>query len=180
MNEAMTETMPEAAESLHEETKPIMPTEAPVEEGPVENEEPEETGEDSEERSGELDALREKVASLERELRERDAQYARVSAEARAFEENFPGVTLHDVPEKVWDTVHSGIPLMYAYAFYESMENRRRAGAEACNERNAQKSPGLPEPSGARLYSPAEVRAMSRSQVRENYDRIFESMRHWQ
>ncbi len=31
----------------------------------------------------------------------------------------------------------------------------------------------------ATLFSPAEVRAMSRSEVRDNLDRIRESMRHW-
>lgn len=31
----------------------------------------------------------------------------------------------------------------------------------------------------ATLFSPAEVRAMSRAEVRDNLDRIRESMRHW-
>ncbi len=41
--------------------------------------------------------------------------------------------------------------------------------------------PGVPTSVAREEYfSPAEVRAMSPREVRENYDRIFESMRHWQ
>ena len=39
---------------------------------------------------------------------------------------------------------------------------------------------GMAEAAKPSYFSPAQVRAMSRREVRENYDRIFESMRHWQ
>ena len=46
---------------------------------------------------------------------------------------------------------------------------------------SARDLPGVPTSEARTEYfSPAEVRAMSQREVRENYDRIFESMRHWQ
>jgi hypothetical protein len=39
---------------------------------------------------------------------------------------------------------------------------------------------GVAEAARPSYFSPAEVRMMSLREVRENYDAIFESMRHWQ
>ncbi len=44
----------------------------------------------------------------------------------------------------------------------------------------ATRSAGLPGAPQRNYYSPDEVRAMSPREVHENYDRICESMRHWQ
>lgn len=43
----------------------------------------------------------------------------------------------------------------------------------------AELSAGRLRGAGDSLYSPAEVRAMSRAEVRANLERIQESMRHW-
>ncbi len=43
----------------------------------------------------------------------------------------------------------------------------------------AELSAGRLNGAGDSLYSPAEVRAMSRAEVRANLERIQESMRHW-
>ena len=38
---------------------------------------------------------------------------------------------------------------------------------------------GMVDAAKPSYFSPAQVRAMSVHEVRENYDAIFESMRHW-
>ena len=92
----------------------------------------------------------------------------------------FPDVSLQSVPEDVWNRVREGVPLAAAYALYEKKRNSQRAQADARNQQNAAQSSGVICGGDARYFSPAEVRAMSRGEIRQNYDRIFESMRHWQ
>lgn len=124
--------------------------------------------------------LKARIAELERMIAEKDALVARVTAECEEFEGCFPDVPIGTVPDEVWEKVHAGVPLAAAYALYEKKRESRKLAAEACNSRNAAQSAGIPAPGGAKYFSPAEVRAMSRKEVRENYDRIFDSMRHWQ
>jgi hypothetical protein len=137
--------------------------------------EPEVSEEESEEHR-----LRARVAELEEELERRDTLSARMTRECAEFEQYFPDVSLRKLPNSVWAQVRQGVPLAAAYALYERGLQNERAEAERQNERNAQRTAGLPSCAGANYFSPAQVRAMSRDEVREHYDRIFESMRHWQ
>lgn len=61
----------------------------------------------------------------------------------------------------------------------EEIEAQRQRIAE-CNETNRKMSTGsLSGVGNGGYYSPDEVRLMTPSQVRENYDDVIESMRHW-
>ncbi len=124
----------------------------------------------------ELAALRERVRELETEIE----SHERVGRECEEFEAYFPDVPLRGVPDEVWARVRSGVPLSAAYALYEARCRREREAARREEERTAAMSVGIPDEAERDYFSPAQVRAMSRREVRENYDRIFESMRHWQ
>ena len=124
----------------------------------------------------ELTVLRERVRTLETELEARE----RVGRECEEFGQYFPDVPLQTVPDEVWGRVRSGVPLSAAYALYETRTRRAREAAEREMSRTSAMSLGIPDEAARDYFSPAEVRAMSPCEVRANYDRIFESMRHWQ
>jgi hypothetical protein len=53
--------------------------------------------------------------------------------------------------------------------------------AQEQNERNARCSAGCSDgENSSELLTPAQVRAMDRREVRDNYALILESMKHWQ
>ena len=147
---------------------------------------PEETKEDAEEPPKEdakaltIEALNARIWELEELLAQREAVADRMMRECEEFESYFPEVTLRQVPAEVWNRVQAGIPLAAAYALYERGIRNQATAAQEQNARNAAHLPTAPAPAESRYFSPAQVRAMSRREVRENYDRIFESMRHWQ
>ena len=146
----------------------------------------EETSEVVEEASAEesaaltIEALNARIWELEELLSQREAVADRMTKECEEFECYFPEVSLRQVPDEVWSRVQAGIPLAAAYALYERGVRNRAQAAQEQNARNAAHLPTAPAPAESRYFSPAQVRAMSRREVRENYDRIFESMRHWQ
>ena len=150
------------------------------------DEAPEEAKEASGEASAEeaktltIEALNARIWELEELLAQREAVADRMMRECEEFESYFPEVTLRQVPDEVWNRVQSGIPLAAAYALYERGIRNQATAAQEQNARNATHLPTAPAPAESRYFSPAQVRAMSRREVRENYDRIFESMRHWQ
>ena len=127
----------------------------------------------------EAQRLMARIAELEGELERRDTLAARMTRECEEFERYFPEVPLRELPDSVWTQVHSGVPLAAAYALYERGLANEQRRIEQQNAKNAAHTVGLPSPAGAGYFSPAQVRAMSRDEVREHYDRIFESMRHW-
>ena len=128
----------------------------------------------------EVEVLRARVAELEATLSEREQLAERMTRECEEFEAYFPEISLRSLPESVWTQVHAGVPLAAAYALYErGLQNqKKKAEEQAARAKNC--SVGLPAAGEEHYFSPAQVRAMSRREVRENYDRIFESMRHWQ
>ena len=128
----------------------------------------------------EVERLRQQVTQLEKELATRQEQWERAGQEWRELLGCFPEVTPDAVPDAVWQQVRNGVPLAAAYALYERKQSLRDGNACACNQRNDRQSPGGLSGAGDGYFSPAQVRAMSRREVRENYDRIFASMRHWQ
>ena len=127
-----------------------------------------------------VDVLRARIRELEEALSQREALADRMTRECEEFEAYFPEVPLRGLPDEVWTRVHAGVPLAAAYALYERGLRNRSLAAQEQNERNAKSLPDAPAPAQSHYFSPAQVRAMSRREVRENYDRIFESMRHWQ
>ncbi|MBE6619851.1 MAG: hypothetical protein E7625_00605 [Ruminococcaceae bacterium] len=127
-----------------------------------------------------IEALNTRIRELEGVLAERQALADRMTRECEEFEAYFPEVSLRRLPDEVWTQVHAGVPLAAAYALYERGLRNQTEAAQEQNARNAAHLPTAPAPAESRYFSPAQVRAMSRREVRENYDRIFESMRHWQ
>ena len=162
-----TQSCPMASEVLPEEAKEE-PSEI-VEEAPAE-----------ESTALTIEALNARIWELEELLAQREAVADRMMRECEEFESYFPEVTLRQVPAEVWNRVQAGIPLAAAYALYERGIRNQATAAQEQNARNAAHLPTAPAPAESRYFSPAQVRAMSRREVRENYDRIFESMRHWQ
>ena len=120
------------------------------------------------------------ISELEQQMVEREQLSERVRAECAEFEQYFPDVSLRRVPDEVWGQVRDGIPLSAAYALYEKKQMAKQEAYRLRNEQSAARSAGLPESAPQQYFSPAQVRAMSQREVRDNYDRIFESMRHWQ
>ena len=128
----------------------------------------------------ELERLRARISELEQQMVEREQLSERIREECAEFEQYFPDVSLRRVPDEVWGQVRGGIPLSAAYALYEKKQTAKQEAYRLRNEQSAARSAGLPESAPQQYFSPAEVRAMSQREVRDNYDRIFESMRHWQ
>jgi hypothetical protein len=127
-----------------------------------------------------VEALKARIGELEAELAQREELAQRMTRECEEFEAYFPETSLRTLPESVWEKVHAGVPLAAAYALYERGIQNQKKKAEEREARAASCLAGLPGAAGEHYFSPAQVRAMSRREVRENYDRIFESMRHWQ
>lgn len=135
---------------------------------------------EAEETATTIETLTARVRELEEEIEARNTLADRMTRECEEFEAYFPEVSLRSLPDSVWMQVHAGVPLAAAYALYErGLQNQRRAAEEQTARKDAL-SVGLPAAAQSNYFSPSQVRAMSRQEVRENYDRIFESMRHWQ
>ena len=120
---------------------------------------------------GETDELGDRIELL----RQRQS----VDSEYLEFARLFPGVEIANLPDSVCESVRRGVPLAAAYALYEKKNALSAYDAAATNEKNASLSFQLKENGGEKYFSPDEVKAMSREDVRENYSRIIESMRHW-
>lgn len=125
-------------------------------------------------------ALLSRIEELEAELAQREQLSERMTRECEEFESYFPETSLRAIPDSVWERVHAGVPLAAAYALYERGVHNQKKKDEEREARAACCSLGLPGAADDHYFSPAQVRAMSRGEVRQNYDRIFESMRHWQ
>lgn len=138
------------------------------------------TSDEKQEPSDETETLRARIHELEQELAEREQISNRMERECTEFETYFPDVSLKGVPDEVWGQVHAGVPLSAAYALYEKKQQKQKADAQRISQRGESLTAGIVDTAGNEYFSPAQVRAMSPSEVRQNYDRIFESMRHWQ
>ncbi len=130
-----------------------------------------------------MDRIAQLTAELETLRREQSAQAAlseRMTRECAEFEAHFPAVAMQEIPDDVWEKVHGGVPLAAAYALYAHGQALARRRETQAAERMAQSAAGLPGDAAGGYFSPSQVRAMSRAEVRDNYDRVLESMRHWQ
>lgn len=180
---SMTEAISESP--LDDNTKELAPKEA---EEVTETEDEKLAEEETEARKEEaglpsatdIAALSARIEELEAELERREELSERMTRECEEFEQYFPDISLRTLPESVWERVHAGVPLAAAYALYERGVQNQKKQTEEREARAASCSLGLPGAAEGNYFSPAQVRAMSRREVRDNYDRIFESMRHWQ
>lgn len=126
-----------------------------------------------------LEQLRDELKRLREEIRGREDFYGRVGRDYEEFRTLYPGVNLSDLPDSVWNDVKCGIPIAAAYALAEQRQRRLAEQAEAMNLANAARSSGAMQATEPEYFSPDEVRAMSRDEVRHNYQKIMQSMKKW-
>lgn len=177
-----TEALPDSAADDELPPDGITPTDLPSDTDPLPDTEPipdTVPGADAPEGEDELSRLRTELEDLRAALAERDASFARMSNECAEFSELFPDTPLKSVPDEVWQSVRAGIPLPAAYAYSEVRRRHREEAARIVNEANRTSSSGSLSPSSNDYYSPDEVRAMSAAEVRENYQKIINSMKMW-
>ena len=130
-------------------------------------------------------ALEEAVAASE--SGESEASEEASSAEERMeedialFHELFPDVKGDAIPEAVWARVDAGERLAASYALYVIRTMREEEKIQKVNEENEKKAPPRIRHDGGddTYFSPEAVKAMSRSEVKKNYDAILRSMEKW-
>ena len=143
-------------------------------------EEPRENNDLSAHTAEDIRALKQELETLKTELKNSRAAYDRLSAECADFSELYPEVSVTNLPDSVWKSFKSGVPLAAAYALYEKRERSAAAKAHNINQKNKELSTGSLDSSGSEeFFSPAEVRAMSAAEVRANYAKIIVSMSKW-
>ena len=144
------------------------------------SEENEEASENISDVDDEMLILRAELDSLKKELEEKKSAFERISRDIGEFSELFPTHSINSIPDSVWESVKSGIPLAAAYALYEKKTSARLDVAARVNSKNNELSTGaVGRSSTENFYTPDEVRSMSRSEVRKNYSKIIESMKKW-
>lgn len=147
----------------------------------IEDEEREDISEDTVEdlRSMKLQ-LEGEIALLEGELERKREETDKKAREYSEFKELFPHADMAELAPEVLAMVDGGVPLCAAYALYEKRLSAKNAAAAAHN--NATKQGGFGSVgSGAEeeFYTPDEVRAMTQSEVKQNYQKILRSMKNW-
>ena len=127
-----------------------------------------------------VESLKFEIDRLRSELEESRAINQKISDDISEFHRLFPSIELGSIPDEVRDGVRAGIPLSASYALYEKRLVAEQERIEAINRKNAQRSSGAAGKNTPKEYfSPEEVRAMSQSEVRENYKKIIDSMKKW-
>ena len=126
-----------------------------------------------------LDELRNELKQLRQELASRDAFFTRLGDEYEEFQALYPDVSPKELSESIWNDVRRGIPLAAAYALAERRRLHEITQAEKSNLENQLRSPGAISGSEQEYFTPAEVRSMSRQEVRNNYQKIMNSMKQW-
>ncbi len=126
-----------------------------------------------------LAELRQEVTRLRALLVENEARAQRMRDECAELAELYPSLSPNDLPDEVWDAVRKGVPIAAAVALSERKKFLLSKKAEAANLANRSRSSGAVERAKNGFYSIDEVRAMSASEVRENYQNILKSMQKW-
>lgn len=132
------------------------------------------------EEQDETAALRARIAELEAELLRKSHEAEMIRGQLSELSELFPDVSPDDLPRKVWEDAAATGSLAAAYALYHRREQVRLGRINELNQRNAESSTGKVGRDQAKEYfTPSEVRAMSRDEVRANYTKILDSMKRW-
>lgn len=134
------------------------------------------TGEDA---VSELETLRAEVRRLSDELEKKNTHDRLVAAQLEEFGEVFPSTELKAIPDSVWESVRDGNSLAAAYALYEQRLRNAEARSHSVNLKNMNSSAGRIDSAASEYFTPDEVRAMSREEVRANYSKIMRSMKKW-
>ena len=140
------------------------------------NEDPE----PEEEEPSVIEALQNEIKALKEALEESHLIYNKLSSELIEFSELYPEVSLASIPDSIWESARAGIPLSAAYALAEKKAAVIMGKARAINGQNKSLSSGSVGSSKKEdFFSPDEVRAMSASEVKANYEKIIRSMSKW-
>lgn len=133
-----------------------------------------------EEKSPSAEELLEELRVLREELAEKKRAFEKMSRDIGEFETLFPEKNVNEIPDSVWESVKTGIPLAAAYALYERKNAIRIDAAKVTNLANSARTTGpIGKDVTENYYTPDEVRAMSRAEVKRNYSKILESMKKW-
>ena len=116
---------------------------------------------------------------LREQLHGQAEELQRIGLEYAEFCDLYPDISTEELPDQVWENVLRGIPLSAAYALAERRRLRTEEKARLLNEKNRSRSCGAVENGSSGYLSPDEVRAMSRAEVRANYQNILLSMQKW-
>lgn len=128
--------------------------------------------ESTDELLSQIEALRVRLDSAERTARE-------ISAGWRELSELYPDADISSMPDSFNTALERGIPPAAAYALEMRRREVEQARIEAAAERSRKMSAGKIKSADDNLYSPAEVRAMSPSEVKNNIEKIRRSMKSW-
>lgn len=126
-----------------------------------------------------LEELRGELTALRRELDTRNAIWSRLGRECEEFQALYPEASLTDLDDGIWEDVRRGVPIAAAFALAERKRSRTEELALESNQANQRRSSGAVSGIENDYFSPAEVRAMSRHEVRKNYQKIVRSMKAW-
>ena len=127
-----------------------------------------------------IESLKAEIEALKASIKQKDEQQERLTRELGEFTELFPETPPSAIPEEIWEEVRRGIPLAAAFALREKKEQMRMAKIGEINKQNTLRSPGMAGVGTAGEYfTPDEVRAMSRGEVKANYEKIIASMKKW-
>ena len=90
-------------------------------------------------------------------------------------------VTAKQIPDEVWERVEEGESLAAAFSLYTIQKMREQEAIEKVNAENESKSAPRIRHDGedTAYFSPEAVKAMSRSEIKKNYDAILASMDKW-
>lgn len=123
--------------------------------------------------------LRAELTRLRGELDSHSSVGERLGKESREFAALYPDVDMASLPDTIWEEVGRGIPLAAAYALSERRRQLATEEANRSNRENRLRSAGAVIHRETDYFSPEEVRAMTQSEVRANYEVIKRSMQSW-
>lgn len=162
-----------------EDRIPINAEDSLLPEDPGEDPDPDSGEAEAADRSAELEDLRAELKQLREEIGKRDRMLERMGVECEEFRVLYPDVSLSTLTDGVWEDVHRGVPIAAAYALAERKRLLSEKAAQESNLQNAARSSGPLSSPPSDYYSPAEVRAMSQTEVRANYQKIMKSIQQW-
>ena len=124
--------------------------------------------------------LENEISQLEGELERKREETDRKAREYSEFKELFPHVELSELSPEVLAMVGGGVPLCAAYALYEKRLSVKNEAVAAHNNATRQGGFGsVGQGTEEEFYTPDEVRAMTQSEVKRNYQKILRSMKNW-
>ena len=137
---------------------------------------------DSEDQKSELGELRSELMQLRQQLEEshlRLAQMEHIERQYTEFCSLYPNTPISSLSEDVWKGVEKGNSLAAAFALAEHRRALSAKKASDSNTDNRVRSAGAVGNAESVEFSPAEVRAMSSTEVRANLSKIMRSMQKW-